>query len=152
MNKDRADSSHVMTELAREATREILPPEVTPLEESEMPFWKAIIQARHTWTDVDLLHAANLARSFKKIEENTVMLRIEGDVLINAKGTPVMNPRFAVLEQLTRRAAALSQKLQVHAQATIGKPETNNKKNAAKQKIAQTFNDLDDDDLIARPN
>lgn len=149
--KDRSDSAHMQSKLAQAALTEILPPDICPLEDSEMPFWRTIISARHEWTEIDKIHAANLARTFQKIEENTSQLKYEGDVLENARGTPVMNPRFTVLEQLTRRAAALSQKLHVHASATIGKPDQQPKKNREFAKVASAFEDMDDQ-LIARPN
>lgn len=149
MPKKRSDSSHVMTELAQSAVKKMPPP--LPLEEKELPFWEAIIAARHTWNNIDMMHACNLARAMCSLEENTELLKAEGDVIRNERGTMHMNPRFSVLEQLSRRSVAISQKLQIHAQATIGKPETNTKKNAAKQKLTDAFED-EDDDLIARPH
>lgn len=152
MAKNRSDSQHIMTDIAKSAAVKIMPPESCPLEKEEMPFWDSIIAARVNWTNIDLMHAANLARCMHSIEKNTKLLRIEGDVLENARGTQIMNPRFTVLEQLTRRSVALSGKLQIHAQATIGKPETNRKKNAVKNELSNALDAFDDDDLIARPN
>lgn len=152
MAKDRSDSFHVMTELSQSALKTINPPESCPLEDEDLPFWESIIAARHTWTNIDLMHAANLARCMASIENNTRLLRSEGDVLVNARGTQIMNPRFSVLEQLSRRSVALSGKLQIHAQATMGKPETNKKKNSAKQAMVKAFDELDEDDLIGKPN
>lgn len=149
MPKKRSDSAHTMTEIAASAIKLKQPP--LPLEEKELQFWNAIIEARHTWNNIDMMHACNLARTMCSIEENTKLLKEEGDVVWNTRGTQIMNPRFSVLEQLSRRSVAISQKLQVHAQATIGKPEDNKNKNAAKNKMAQAFEDADDD-LIARPN
>lgn len=151
MSKDRSDSAHIMSELANAALTEIKPPKSCPLLDHEMPFWNTIISARHEWTDIDLIHAANLSRCLASIEENTQKLRYEGDVLENARGTPVMNPRFTVLEQLSRRSVALSQKLHIHANATIGKPDNQPKKNREMISIAKAFEEMDDS-LIARPN
>lgn len=151
MPKKRSDSAHVQTKIVTDAIMGIAVPDFVEVPKEAMPFWKVITDARAEWTQVDLVHAANLARCMASIEENTKALRLEGDVLENARGTPVMNPRFSILEQLSRRSVALSAKIQVHAAATIGEVENNKKKNKAKQNSVMAIDD-NDDDLIARPN
>lgn len=151
MTRERSDSSYKMAEIAAAALTEIKPPDSCPLQDYELPFWNTIVSARHEWTNIDLIHAANLARCLASIEENTQRLRYEGDVLENARGTPVMNPRFTVLEQLSRRSVALSQKLHIHANATIGKPDAQYNKNRELNKIQKAFEEMDES-LIARPN
>lgn len=146
----RSDSSHVQTKIMADALRGQQVPDCVELEKKDMPFWIAICAAREQWTNVDLIHAANLARCMSSIEENTKALRSEGDVLLNQKGSPVMNPRFTILEQLSRRSVALSSKIQVHAAATVGESKLSRGKNAAKRDALQAMED--DDDLIARPN
>lgn len=151
MNIKRSDSAHVQTKIISDALKGIDPPSCVKLEKNDMPFWDHIINARDTWTTVDLVHAANLARCMASIEDNTQLLRVEGDVLVNARGTPVMNPRFTILEQLSRRSVALSSKIQVHAAATIGESKLSRGKNSEKRQALDTFDD-NDDDLISRPN
>lgn len=152
MAKNRADSAHIISEITTAATKRIEPPECVKLDEEHIPFWDIITKPRHEWTDIDLVHAANLARCLYSIEENTRLLKLEGDVVENARGTQVMNPRFSALEQLSRRSVALSQKLQIHALATMGNPRDNRKKNAVKRNAIEAFGvDKDEDDLIARP-
>lgn len=151
MPKKRADSSHVQTKIMADALKGINPPDCVKLDKNEMPYWNAIINARETWTTVDLIHAANLARCMASIEANTTLLKKEGDVLENARGTPVMNPRFTILEQLSRRSVALSAKIQVHAAATVGESKLSRGKNTAKRDALEAMEDADDD-LIARPN
>lgn len=152
MAKKRSDSLHVQSEIMMAAVKGISPPDCVRLDQNEMPFWEAITAARSEWTTVDLIHAANLARCLASIENNQRMLKVEGDVIENARGTPVMNPRFSVLEQLSRRAVAVSSKIQVHAAATIGESKLSRGKNAAKREAVEAFDDLGDDDLIARPH
>lgn len=147
----RSDSTHVQNQILTDALKGIQPPDCVKLEESEMPFWNHIINAREQWTTVDLVHAANLARCMASIEANTVLLKAEGDVLENARGTPVMNPRFTILEQLSRRSVALSAKIQVHAAATVGESKLSRGKNTAKREALEAMGNADDD-LIARPN
>lgn len=147
----RSDSHYVETETFQDAARGIEPPDCVRLEKKDMPFFKYITDARAEWTTVDLIHAANLARCMASIEENQKLLRQEGDVLENARGTPVMNPRFTILEQLSRRSVALSAKIQVHAAATVGESKLSRGKNTAKRDALKAMEDADDD-LIARPN
>jgi hypothetical protein len=148
MAENRIDSTHVASEMMQSALRQIPVPNCVELEAKEMPFWETITQARAEWTNVDLIHAANLARCMCSIEENQRLLRVEGDVIKNARDTPIMNPRFTILEQLSRRAAALSTKIHVHAGATMGEPKNSRKKNTAKREAIENLSD-DEDDLIA---
>jgi hypothetical protein len=150
-NKTRSDDRDFQTEIMRAAAKGVQPPTYVELKPEHMSYWNAITEARAEWTKIDLIHAANLARTMYSIEYETKMLDREGSILENARGTPVMNPRFAILEQLSRRAVALSAKLQVHAAATIGEVENNKKKNKAKQKAVKAVESMDEDDLLAKP-
>lgn len=95
------------------------------------------------------MHAANLARCLADVERISGEIAVEGDVIENARGTPVQNPKHAILEVLSRRSVALTRLLQIHAQARLGRPEDVAKGRAA---VAQAREMLDDmDDLLARP-
>jgi hypothetical protein len=150
----RSDSAHVQTQIMKDAVLGVQPPDCVRLDERHMPFFKYITEARAQWTNIDLIHAANLARCMYEIEYESAMLEDEGSVIMGGKNgtTRVMNPRFSALETLSRRSVAISAKIQVHAAATIGEVENNKNKNAAKQKSVSVMQDLDDDDmLIGRP-
>lgn len=153
MPKTRSDDRNFQTEIMKSAAKGVQPPTFVELQPEHMSYWNAITQARAEWTQIDLIHAANLARTLYNIDEETRALEHEGSVLLNARGTPVMNPRFSILEQLSRRSVALSAKLQVHAAATIGEVENNKKKNKAKQKAVKALESMDDEDdfLLAQP-
>jgi hypothetical protein len=101
----------------------IQPPAHVYLREKDWPYWEAIVQARaaDTWNDADLALAANLARCQSDIDRLQRELDDTGDILNNAKGTPVVNPRHALLETLSRRVVALSRVVHVHAEATKGR-------------------------------
>ncbi len=71
------------------------------------------------WAQVDLLHAANLARCLADIESNRRLMLREG-MVIQAPSGPRVNPRHGLLETLNRRAIALTRVLQLHAVVTIG--------------------------------
>lgn len=151
MPRKRVDTTDVQTAIMNDAANGIKPPDCVTLQPEEMPFWNIIIAARANWTDPDLIMAAGLARCMYSIETNTAKLKIETDIVVNQRGTQIMNPRFTVLETLTRRAAMLAAKIQVHAAATIGEVENNKKKNAAKQRAVKAMAEVEDDDLLARP-
>lgn len=154
MSKIRSDDLDFQKEIMEQAVKGIKPPTFVELKPEHMSYWNAITQARAEWTDIDLIHAANLARTLYSIDDETRKLEREGSVVRNAKGTQVMNPRFSILEQLSRRSVALSAKLQVHAAATIGEVENNKKKNKVKQKAVKALEMINDEDdfLLAQPS
>lgn len=153
IKNQRKDSEGISSEIMQEAINGVNVPPHIKLRKQDLPFWKAIIDARLQWTSVDLAHAANLARCQADIEENQEKLDKEGSVIKNARGTPVMNPRFTILEQLSRRSVSISSKIQVHAAATIGETKLNRGKNKAKQDALNNMDKLEDADnqLIASP-
>lgn len=57
--------------------------------------------------------AAQLARCLHDIEKEQVSLDEEGTVLVNDKGTQIVNPRVSVLEQFARREMALMRTLRM---------------------------------------
>lgn len=153
MPRKRSDSVHIQTEMMKRAVNKILPPDCVGLSENEMPFWDAVVATRLQWSKVDLIHAANLARCMASIEMNQQLLKIEGDVIMGGKhGTqPIPNPRFYILETLSRRSVNISTKIHVHAVATLGEAKNSKGKNSAYQKLQNSLEDSDEDDLLARP-
>lgn len=127
-------------------------PDWVRVPEDAKPFWKSITSARAAdrWNDTDLEAAAELARTKANIERLNIEVEQEGDTIINAKGTPIVNPKHSLLETLTRRMVALSRMLQVHAEATQGKSREQVKANKAQQGARQAVHDSDD--LIAKPS
>jgi len=115
-----------------------------------MPYWRSITKARAAdrWNDSDLETAAELARTKASIERLNGELCNEGDIVVNERGTPIVNPKHSLLETLTRRMVALSRMLQVHAEATQGKARDQVKKNQAQQHAASAI--ADHDDLIPK--
>lgn len=124
------------------AVSEIPVPEHVVVPEGAMKFWRSITKARAAdrWNDSDLEVAAELARTKANIERLNAELEAEGDVVVNERGTPIVNPKHNLLETLTRRMIALSRVLQVHAEATQGKSREQvkaNKAQAAAEKAAK---------------
>ena len=107
---------------AHQAVREgdIEPPAHVKLTDADYPFWLAVVRARarKEWTDADLIHAANMARCMRQIEDEQAMLDVEGTVIRNERGTMTENPRCRVLTSLSSRAMSLTRLLQMQAAST----------------------------------
>jgi len=148
MKRQRSDSITAAARAAANAAAAPLePPAHVNLREGDRPFWDSLVstRARDAWTAPDLELAAGLARCKADIERLQREIDAEGDVLENAKGTPVINPRHTLLETLSRRAVAVSRMLHVHAEATQGESGDQAKRNGA-EKAAKSV--ATDDGLI----
>ncbi|WP_038207902.1 hypothetical protein [Xenophilus azovorans] len=102
--RHRSDSAKAAVQAAQNAAQgPIAPPAYVTLPEQCKPFWDAIVTSRprDTWTDADLVLAANLARTQHAIES-----------------ADVGSDEHA---KLTRLAMALSRSISVHATATVGR-------------------------------
>ena len=151
--RQRSDSATAAVTAFNSAQKQI--PSPKHLSDAEQVYWAAITRARarEDWTEVDLLHAWNLAKLMWQIEESHLEIAEKGMTVVNEKGTQIDNPAFSRLEKLTRLATSLSTKLHVHAEATVGKSEDAAKR-ATKQRDAENTLEAKDptlDDFIARP-
>lgn len=128
----------------------IEPPGHVRLSEREMVFWPGIIKSRSRdeWSAADLVVAAQLARCQSDIELESEALKSEGSVLRTDKGTPVMNPRHAVMEQLSRREMALMRTLQMGGSAKGQKATFENARKLQRQ-AEKAKEEMSDDDLLA---
>ena len=153
--RQRSDSVKAETEAMAAAFQGIDPPDWVRMPESALPFWKSIVTARAAakWNNTDLEAAAELSRTKASIERLNEELEIEGDIIKNDRGTPIVNPKHSLLETLNRRMVSLSRFLQVHAEATQGKSRDQVKGNQSQSKAndqAETLQNQDDG-LIATP-
>ena len=150
--RTRSDSLHMKVELFDDTV--LSPPAHCTLSKADMPHWDAIItaKAKSAWTVIDLEHAANLARTFAKIEKLQKEMCTESDVVENDKGKLVMNPKHAVLELLIKRAVSLSRHIHVHATATVGEADKQRGKNSAASKAHKLASSIANDGLLARPS
>jgi hypothetical protein len=121
------------------------------LDKRHLPFWDGIIRARarSEWIETDLVVAAQLARTQYDIEKESETLESEGSVIENARGTPVMNPRHAVLEQLARREMALMRALRITGAAAGIDPRDLAKQRTLERQSRDTKDELLEDDLLA---
>ena len=127
--RHRSDSAKSAAKAHQNAAQApIEPPGYVTLPEPCKPFWQAIVTSRprDTWTDADLVQAANLARTLHAIES-----------------APVGSDDHA---KLTRLAMALSRAVYVHATATVGRAADAVQEATAERKARQE----EGDDLIPR--
>ena len=139
--RQRSDSKTAAAKTMASAGAEVIdPPSHINLRPGDRPFWDSIVRARarDLWTHVDLENAANLARCKADIERIQKLVDIEGDIVVNAKGTPIPNPRHSLIETLSRRVLALSRMLHVHAEATVGNSRDSAKAADASRRAAKT--------------
>lgn len=114
--KSRADSAASAVLAMLNASKPTAsPPAHCTMRVGDQPFWLGVMRARSVdeWTDADLVVAAQLARCQHDIELQQVLLDAEGSVVVNDRGTQIMNPRVSVLEQLARREMALMRTLRI---------------------------------------
>ena len=127
--RHRSDSAKSATQAHQNAAQApIEPPSYVTLPEPCKPFWDAIVTSRprDTWTESDLVLAANLARTQHAIES-----------------APVGSDDHA---KLTRLAMALARSVAVHPTATVGRAA--DMVNAAT--LEREVRSQDEDDLIPR--
>ena len=127
--RHRSDSAKSATQAHQNAAQApIEPPGYVTLPEPCKPFWDAIVTSRprDTWTESDLVLAANLARTQHAIES-----------------APVGSDEHA---KLTRLAMALARSVAVHPTATVGRAA--DMVNAAT--LEREVRSQDEDDLIPR--
>jgi hypothetical protein len=150
--KTRSDSATAAIDAMVNASRPLpdVPAHVR-LEKTHMPFWDGIIRARarSEWIETDLIVAAQLARCQYDIEKESEILQSEGSVIENAKGTPVMNPRHGVLEQLARREMALMRALRITGAAAGIDPRDLAKQRNLERQSRDTKEEMLEDDLLA---
>jgi hypothetical protein len=143
----RSDSAAAAVAAAQAAAMGPLPPpDYIKLRPCDLPYWEAIMlaRARETWTEVDLISAATMARSLADMERLQADVEREGDTITAGNGNPIINPKVKLLETLSRRTVSFARFLHVHAIATVGRPEDAAKAN----ELERESRAQDEDELI----
>lgn len=107
--RNRCNSEQAKVQAMQAAQADMIPiPPVVTMDAEDEPFWRAVTEARprSTWTTVDLILAATLARCMRDLEQFY-------------SGELEMTP--SELDKLTRRTMAMARQLHVHALATVGR-------------------------------
>jgi hypothetical protein len=150
--KARIDSASEAVRVMSAAASEIVPPSNVPLDSGDLPFFASVIAefARSEWSAHQLELAAMLARTMADLEREQRELRGEGSVVKTDKGTPVVNPRKAVVQMHASSILSFRRSLSLHARAREGEGRDVAKRRASAKGI-EADNPLDDE-LLARPN
>lgn len=149
--QSRIDSTTAKVDVMIRASRDIQPPAHAPLAEGAGPFWDDIIAARakSEWNGHDLACASDLANAMAMLVRERALLFEEGTTALSLKGSPMANPRVAVVHGLHAQIKAARQSLNIHGRAA-GEARDVAKRRAQAKEI-EAGNPLADDDLLARP-
>lgn len=132
----------------------IKPPPHIKLKKDERVYWDALARTRasNTWTEAELDLAANLSKDKAKVDQLRKEIEREGDIITNARGTPIPNPKHTLLETITRRVVTVSKLLHVHAAATQGRARDTGQRSKSANQTAEAVDQasLDSEGLIPR--
>lgn len=144
--RHRSDSAKAAITAAQAAALGPLePPAFVRVRDSDRPVWDAIVSARQrdTWTEADLVLAAQLARAYGDIAELEELIDKQGMI----QGDQI-NPACTLLDKVSRRALAIARQLKIDAISVVGKAQDINKGAALERNARQGIDD--DDGLIPR--
>jgi hypothetical protein len=144
--RHRSDSAKAAVSAAQAAGMGPLsPPAFVRLRESDGPAWAAIVTARprDTWTEADLVLAAQLARAYGDIAELEEYIDSQGMILGDQ-----INPACTLLDKVSRRALAIARQLKIDTISVVGKSQDIHKGAALERDARQGIDD--DDGLIPR--
>lgn len=150
--KARIDSAAEAVRVMGKAASEIKPPINVPLDAEDMPFFNNVISeyARSEWSAHQLELAAMLARTMADLTREQKLLRDEGGIAKSEKGTPVANPRKAIVQMHASSILSFRRSLSLHARGQGGEARDVAKRREAAKGI-EADNPLEEDDLLARP-
>jgi len=142
--RNRSDSASSAVQFVADESTPIEPPAHVELRDEDWPHWWAIVRAkrRESWTEHDLIFAAELARNFADLNRLRRELADEGDIVGG-----VINPKRKIEGDLIARSIRLTRLLQIHPLATQGRSADQAKRNTRAREAA----DAAADDLIAGP-
>lgn len=140
--RHRVDTAAGAVAVMKAAARQIEPPEGCELRDQDLPFWRAVIDARakEEWTDADLYSAASLARAMADSEWIAREEAVAATVLETAR-------LLGLQDKLQRRIITLRRSLGLDARA--GRRQTEDiAGRRAKAKEIEADNPLAGDDLL----
>jgi len=145
MKRDPITSPTSAIRIMQGAIREIAPPGHVRLQDEDWPFWHSVIAefARAEWTDHQLELAAFLARDMANLEREQFELRREGSVMATERGTPVVNPRKAVVQATASTILSMRRSLSLHARAQGGEAREVGKRKAIGRAVESESGGLD---------
>lgn len=148
---DKIDSIQAETDIVAGAYTQIEPPEHITMAEGDMPFFYNVIAefAKADWSKHQLELASLLARTMADFEREQLELREEGSIVKTDKGTPVANPRKAIVQMHSSTILSMRKSLALNARSQEGEARDIAKRRGKAKSLEQGVNI--EDDLIARP-
>lgn len=143
------DSHSNVVKLVSELSEKVaLPSGVILRNEAEMVIWEQFThaRARDGWRDFDLLIVAKAVRLEADIRKYQQALDKSSPIVKNDKGTQIVNPFFAVIDNLQRQQLALIRSLSLNQ--TGQDPRTLNGQGQEQSRLRAKFDDVDE--LFAR--
>jgi hypothetical protein len=121
------------------------------LDDGEMKYFKMLIEGREacSWTQHDLLIAANLAITLVQLDDANVEIAKSGFMVKNLKGTPVPSPAIAAKLSLTTTILSMNRHLGLSASQrglSDGEQRVRNEADKAARKVISR---VKGDDLLA---
>ena len=147
----RIDSISEQSKIAQAASMQINPPAHIPMDETDMIYFQNVIAefAKAEWTAHQIELAAMLARAMNDMELESRKLREEGSIAYSERGTPVCNPRKAIVQMAGSTILAMRRSLSLHARAQKGESRDVAKRKEMAKAIENDVIDMDSDSLIA---
>ena len=102
------------------------------------------VRAFNDWSRADIVALTRISDWLARADDLQRQLDSEGEVVVNERGTPIVNPKFSLVDQLERRIIGAIAKLSIHTMSTAGAKVQNLAKRAENAKKVQD----QDDDLI----
>ena len=147
----RSDSAASAVKAMLNAAKDTIPvPEHINLRPGDHVFWAGVVRARarDEWTETDLVVAGQLARCLNDIEREQLALDGEGTVVVNDRGTQIVNPRVSVLEQFARREMALMRTLRMGGRVA-GAARDEGPTRKIERESRKLRAEIEDEDLLA---
>lgn len=106
-------------------------------------------RAREDWRDLDLVSVHQMVILLSNIREARKTLDMDGITIENARGTMVPNPLISIIDTWTRTYLAFQTKMSLNQLGADSR--TINASGKVQQESRASMNDVDDDNLIAKP-
>ena len=143
--KRRNDSVQGKRDLLEAANTALAP--VQPLNDSAQFYFEQYISTRpsFSWTRGDLVRLTKICERLAEVDHLSELIKEEGYVVINAKGTQIPNPLLTTRDSLERLAMAGERGLSLYSPIT-GSAKANTYEQA---KEVERLKGSDDDDLLS---
>jgi phage terminase small subunit len=133
----------------RSLKNELKPP--IDLNDAELGYFKMIVPAREacSWTEHDLLIAANLAITLVQLDKANLEIAKGGLMVTNNRGTPVCNPAITAKLSLMTTVLAVNRHLGLSASQRGLSDAEQRVRNEADKAARKVINKAQGDDLLA---